>query len=81
MEYRKISAHLTPNSACKQLEQELEATSATQKGKIDHIIKHFDLVLERIDKHRYRQMKLHIDKTVNPMIQPQKGYQLLEGNS
>ena len=31
MEYRKIAAHLTPVSACKQLEEELEAKSATQK--------------------------------------------------
>ena len=72
MEYRKIVAHLPPKSACKQLEQELEAKSATQKEKIDHIIKHFDLVFERIGKHSYRQIKLHTDETVNPVIQPQR---------
>ena len=72
MEYRKIAAHLTPKSACKQLEQELEAKSATQKEKIDHIIKHFDVVFEGIGKHRYSQIRLHIDETVNPVIQPQR---------
>ena len=41
MEYRKIGAHLTPKSACKQLEQELQAKSATQKERIDHIKKPF----------------------------------------
>ena len=72
MEYRKIAAHLTSKSACKQLEQELETKSATQKEKIDHIIKHFDAVYEGICKHRYREIKLHIDQTVNPVIQPQR---------
>ena len=72
MEYHKIAAHLTPESACKQLEQELEAKSTTQKEKIDHIIKHFDVVFEGIGKNLYRQIKLHIDETVNPVIQPQR---------
>ena len=61
MEYRNVAVHQTPKSACKHLEQELEAKSATQKEKIDHIIKYFDVVFEGIGKHRYRQVKLHID--------------------
>ena len=49
-------AHLTPKSAYKQVEQELEAKSAAQKEKSDHIIEHFDLVFEGIGKHCYRQI-------------------------
>ena len=80
MEYRKIAAHLAPKSACKQLEEEPEAKSATQKEKIDRIMKRFDSVFKRIGKLRYCQFKPHIDETVNPLILPQKGYPLLERN-
>ena len=43
-----------------------------QKEKKNHITKHFHSVFEGIGKHRYRQIKLHIDETVNPVIQPQR---------
>ena len=81
MEYRKIAAHLTPKSACKQPEQELEAKSATQKEKIDHIIEHFDVVFEGIGKHRYRQIKLPLMKLLTLWYSHKEGYPLLEGNS
>lgn len=64
-----MSAVLTPlagsaNWLCR-------STTSTPKATLQHILNKHQNVFKGIGSHKYRQVKLLIDKTVDPIIQPQ----------
>ena len=72
MEYTQIAKHVTPSQASMQLELHLTNTTKTPQEKTQAVIQHFNEVFTGIGRHKYRQITLHIDQEVPPVVQPQR---------
>ena len=72
LEYSEMAKQLTPLSNATNLVTQLHEQHGTPESVVQHIVKKHDKVFHGIGKHKYRQVELIIDKTVQPKVQAQR---------
>ena len=73
MSYTEMTEHLTSAEQCKQIVASLSSNNDPAENETVKAIK--DLcpnVFHGIGKHNYRQVKLAVDESVQPFVQPQR---------
>ena len=81
MSYEEMRKHLTPISLCEEILAECRGKMENQlahskpmevQSVAKALVTKFPEVFKGIGKHKYRKIKLNIDKDVKPIIQPQR---------
>ena len=67
-----MQQHLTPAADTQKVIKEIFKAYPAGEPRTQQIIKRYASVFQGIGKHKYRQITLHIDESVLPVIQPQK---------
>ena len=72
MSYTEMTEHLTSAEQCKQILASLPSSKDPTENETVKAIKDlYPNVFQGIDKHKYRQVKLAVDESVQPFVQPQ----------
>jgi hypothetical protein len=63
---------MTPKEESKHLLKEIYREVSDPSARVDRIVSHFGKLVKGIGKHKYRKVKLSVDPSVPPRIQPQR---------
>ena len=72
LDFRDMAKKMTAKAACQALEEQFHQKYPVHKEKTAAIVSHYHDVFEGIGKHKYRQVRLHINKDVPPVVQAQR---------